>query len=207
MEATVGLIDYGAGNLRSIANAFEHLGADVEMVRHPDDLEDVTHVVLPGVGAFAHCRQTFLASGLEPAVTQWARVEQRPTLGICVGMQLMTEGSEEFGATPGLGWFPGTVTALTATPPQNRVPHVGWSEVRFRQPIGDIATGTAMDFYFDHSFALQSTSEAVRLADCAHSAPFIAMLVDGNLVATQCHPEKSQRAGLRLLQAFLSLEG
>lgn len=206
MSQVVGLVDYGAGNLRSIANAFEHLGADVEMVRGPDDLQSVSHLVLPGVGAFSHCRETFFASGLVEAVTRWAREDCRPTLGICVGMQLMLDASLEFGETEGLGWFSGRIEPLRADPPNYRVPHVGWSEVRFLKGFGAISEGVKLDFYFDHSFALHTTKENDVLAVCDHTAPFIAIIRDENLVATQCHPEKSQRAGLSFLDAFLGLK-
>lgn len=207
LRPVVGLVDYGAGNLFSIANAFENAGADVVRVHRQEDLHSVSHVVLPGVGAFRHCRENLDRSGLVPALTRWALEDRHPIFGICVGMQLMVDRGWEFGQTDGLGWFPGDVTRLKESPPANRVPHVGWSETTFRQALPGIPEGTSLDYYYDHSFAVESVPERFVLATCEHTRRFPSMLRWGNILASQCHPEKSQRAGMMLIQGFLALSG
>lgn len=203
----VGLIDYRAGNLLSIENAFRHVGAEVRRVTAASDFDDLTHAVLPGVGAFGHCRSNLDASGLIPALTDWAIARKRPTLGICVGMQLMAEIGLEHGRTAGLGWFTGAISPLSAEPPLHRIPHVGWNEILLDRDFGGLAAGTRMDVYFDHSFALIETDAAHVLATCSHSSRFTALLHRDNILAAQFHPEKSQQAGLRLITEFLAMQG
>lgn len=204
-DTVVGVVDYQASNVRSIVNAVEHLGARTVVVAASDDLGTITHLVLPGVGAFGHCAQRLGASGLVPVLTDWALVQQRPLLGICVGMQLMADFSEEHGRHAGLGWAGGAVQPLHGTPPAVRVPHVGWNNVRFDQALGAFAPGDEADFYFDHSFALGAPTQAAMVAHCDHGRRFTAVLRRGNLLAAQFHPEKSQASGLRFLEAFLAL--
>lgn len=203
----VGLIDYRAGNLLSIENAFRHIGAEVRRITVASDFDGATHAVLPGVGAFGHCRENLVASGLIPALTDWAINRRRPTLGICVGMQLMAETGLEHGQFEGLGWFKGEIRPLAAAPPDHRIPHVGWNEICLDQAFGSLAAGADMDVYFDHSYALVDTDSPDVVATCRHSARFVALLHRDNIVAAQFHPEKSQRAGLRLITEFLKLQG
>lgn len=202
---TVGIVDYRAGNIRSIASAFEHAGAHVEMVAEAASFDGLTHLVLPGVGAFRHCAENLRASGLLPRIEAWALTERRPFLGICVGMQMMADHSEEMGRTQGLGWIGGAVTRLEKTGPGIRIPHVGWNEVAFDQPVFGYAAGERADFYFDHSFAFRTADEA-RVASCHHGSAFAAVVRRDNIVASQFHPEKSQRKGMRFLEGFLATE-
>lgn len=204
-SAIVGVVDYQAGNIRSIVNAIEHVGASAIRVTVPSDIGQATHLLLPGVGAFGFCAERLRASGLLPALTQWTLQERRPMLGICVGMQLLADWSDELGRQQGLGWTGGVVEALQAAPPAIRVPHVGWNTVRFDEAFGDFAAGSEADFYFDHSFALDAPTQGRRLAACTHGRPFTAALRHGNVVAAQFHPEKSQTAGMRFLRGFLEL--
>jgi glutamine amidotransferase len=203
--ATVGIIDYGAGNIRSIANAFEHLGAQVLLIGHSAELQRASHLLLPGVGAFGHCAHKLAQSGLLPAVEHWALHARKPLLGICVGMQLMADSSEELGRQRGLGWLGGQVLALPADPPLVRVPHVGWNTVTFKCPFGSYPAGDEADFYFDHSFAYHQPRLGQAMALCRHGDTFCAAVVHDNLVAAQFHPEKSQAAGMRFLKAFLAM--
>lgn len=203
--ATVGIIDYQAGNVRSIANAFEHLGAQVVRIRQEADVSGVSHLLLPGVGAFGHCAQMLERSGLLPAIERWTFAQRKPILGICVGMQLLADSSQEMGLHQGLGWLGGQVLRLQGDPPQVRVPHVGWNTVVFCQPFGDFAAGDTADFYFDHSFAYHQPRLGQVLARCRHGQAFCAAAVHDNLVAAQFHPEKSQATGMRFLQAFLRM--
>lgn len=201
----VGIVDYSAGNIQSIENAFDHIGARTQRVRQESDLEALTHVLLPGVGAFGFCVDKLRDTGLIPALERWALTEGRPLLGICVGMQLMADRGEELGVHEGLGWVGGVVRELRADPPCIRVPHVGWNDVRFTEEFGPFAAGASADFYFDHSYALTAPTQGVALGLCDHGQEFTAAVRRGNLVAAQFHPEKSQSAGQRFLQGFLEL--
>lgn len=201
--AVVGLIDYQAGNIRSLSNAIEYLGATVRRVTAAADMEGVSHVLLPGVGAFGHCAAQLRASGLVPVLEEWALVQQRPLLGICVGMQLLADTSDELGQQQGLGWAGGYVRHLEPEGPDVRVPHVGWNNVRFEEPFGDFRAGEEADFYFDHSYAFREPSRARTTATCCHGTVFSAVIRCGSVVAAQFHPEKSQASGLRFLGAFL----
>lgn len=199
----VGIIDYQAGNLQSIGNAFEHLGATVTRVRSDAELARCTHLVLPGVGAFGFCAERLAASGLTLPLRRWAFEELRPLLGICVGMQLLAHASDESPDVRGLGWLGGAVRALPGSGPV-RVPHVGWNTVTFEEPCGEFRAGDEADFYFDHSFAYGLPDEGRRVAYCEHGSRFSAVIARGNIVAAQFHPEKSQTAGLKLLRGFLT---
>lgn len=204
-RASVGIIDYQAGNIQSIANAFEHLGARVTLVHSPEMIDSQTHLVLPGVGAFGYCADKLRDSGLIDAIAASAFEVRRPLLGICVGMQLFADIGEEMGCHEGLGWGGGVVRAIEAAPPEVRVPHVGWNDVRFTEAFGDFAEGASADFYFDHSYAYQEPTHAKVIGTCEHGSRFAAIIRRDNLVAAQFHPEKSQKAGLRFLSAFLAM--
>lgn len=204
---TVGIVDYRAGNIRSIENALDHLGVRFVAATSPDQFGKLTHIILPGVGAFGYCAQKLQASGMQEALEDWALVQGKPMLGICVGMQLLADVGLEMGEQAGLGWIGGEVTRITTDDPSVRVPHVGWNEVVFDLPFGEIAAGTAADFYFDHSYAFHNPHRGETIATCVHGVPFVAIARRGNLIAAQFHPEKSQTAGLRFLQNFLDLKG
>lgn len=205
LKAVVGLVDYQAGNVRSLTNAVEHLGASVRRVVGAEDLRDVTHLLLPGVGAFGHCADRLRSSGLVPLLEDWALHGKRPLLGICVGMQLLADWSEELGRQEGLGWAGGTVLRLQPGDGEVRVPHVGWNNVRFEEAFGEFAAGEEADFYFDHSYAYRNPSRARTVATCQHGETFSAVIRTGSIVAAQFHPEKSQSAGLRFLRSFLGM--
>lgn len=202
----VGIVDYRSGNIRSVINAVGATGADTRLVRAPEDLAGCSHVLLPGVGAFGFCADRLRDSGLLPSLERWALHDGRPLLGICVGMQLMADFSDEQGRRSGLAWIGGAVTKLqTADDPDIRVPHVGWNEAVFRQAFGSFASGEAVDFYFDHSFAYRDSPAGSEVATCRHGEQFSALVRKENIVAAQFHPEKSQAAGMRFLESFLSL--
>lgn len=198
-------MDYQAGNVRSIVNALEHLGADVLRVTAPHGLAHCTHLLLPGVGAFGFCASQIKASGLVPALEDWAFVQARPLLGICVGMQLFADSSDELGLQQGLGWGGGHVRRLVPDAAGIRVPHVGWNTVRFGEAFGSFSVGDEADFYFDHSYAYRAPVLASSIGHCTHGEGFSAVIRRGNLVAAQFHPEKSQTAGMRFLRDFLAM--
>jgi glutamine amidotransferase len=198
----VGIVDYDAGNIRSLTNALEHLGADVANVRCADDVADCTHLVLPGVGAFGYCAERLRASGMMPMLEDWALKQSRPFLGICVGMQLLATASDESPGVPGLGWLGGHVYRLPASG-EIRIPHVGWNSVTFATAVGEVKAGDAGDFYFDHSFAYGMPERGMQIATCRHGDTFSAVVALENILAVQFHPEKSQAVGLRLIKGFL----
>lgn len=212
MTATVTLVDYGAGNLLSVARAFRHLGTEVVLADTPVAIAAATRLVLPGVGAFAACMAELEQKGLVDAVRRFA-AGGKPFLGICIGMQMMFEGSDEFGTTRGLGLLPGWVRAIPTTDGGGRrrkVPHIGWNALHpangasgWNDPLmGEIAPGDSV--YFVHSFAVEPTERADTLAECDYEgARLLAAARRGNLAGCQFHPEKSGPVGLRILRGFL----
>ena len=204
-DRLVGIVDYRAGNIHSIENAFYHLGARVTLIRSEAEIAPVTHLILPGVGAFGHCAEKLAATGLIETLRKAAFEEKKPLLGICVGMQLLADRGEE-GDHDGLGWIGGAVTALQATSPEIRIPHVGWNDVRFEEDFGSFKAGDAPDFYFDHSFAYRDPRLGRAIGSCDHGGRFTAILRNDNIVAAQFHPEKSQTSGMRFLTGFLEMQ-
>ena len=207
---TVAIVDYGSGNLRSAAKAFERAVAESEMrarVVVTADADEVTRaerVVLPGVGAFADC----LASidglpGMRAALHEVVINAGRPFLGICVGMQLMAEFGHENGFHRGLGWVQGEVIGLRDG--ALKVPHMGWNEIVIRgaHPVlTGLEDGT--DFYFVHSYHLRCEDEGENLAYTEYGEPICAVVGRDNMIGAQFHPEKSQSAGLKFISNFLS---
>jgi glutamine amidotransferase len=197
-----GIVDYQAGNIQSIENAFAHLGTRTRRIGSEQDFAPCSHVVLPGVGGFGFCVERLRTSGLAGPLRRWALEERRPLLGICVGMQLLADGSDEAPGTEGLGWLGGAVRLIPSTI-GIRVPHVGWNTVDFESAYGGFAAGSAADFYFDHSYAYEKPRAGRVVGRCKHGICFSAVIGHENITAAQFHPEKSQSAGLRFLAAFL----
>ncbi|TPG19966.1 imidazole glycerol phosphate synthase subunit HisH [Sphingomonas koreensis] len=197
---TLALIDYGAGNLHSVANALTAAGAtDLAITADPDVVAKADRIVLPGVGAFGACAAALRGvPGMIEAMEQRVRRDGAPFLGICVGMQLMADRGEEMGTHTGLGWIAGTVRRLEPTDPTAKVPHMGWNSVTPTRPHALIAAGEA---YFLHSYAFNG--DAV-LATTDHAGPVTAAIGRDNMLGVQFHPEKSQRYGLALLERFLA---
>ncbi|WP_066548032.1 imidazole glycerol phosphate synthase subunit HisH [Sphingomonas sp. CCH15-F11] len=195
---SVALIDYGAGNLHSVHNALIAAGArDVAVTADPDAVLAADRIVLPGVGAFRACMDGLAAlPGMIDALQARVIKGGAPFLGVCVGMQLMADIGEEFGAHRGLGWVRGRVRALTPSP-ELRVPHMGWNDVVPVAPHALIQPGEA---YFLHSFAFDG-DEVVATTD--HGGPVTAAIGRDNVLGVQFHPEKSQRYGIALLERFL----
>ena len=198
----VGIVDYKAGNIQSIENAFDHVGAQVRRVHAHEDLAGCSHLVLPGVGAFGFCAEKLAASGMLPSLDEWVFAQKKPLLGICVGMQLLADSSEESPEARGLGWIGGQVARIPSAP-GIRVPHVGWNSVTFEDAWGSFPGGGSYDFYFDHSFAFGEPGRGRAVGTCLHGRRFSAVIEHENIIAAQFHPEKSQTAGLRLLTSFL----
>lgn len=202
MSGTVALIDYGAGNLQSVRNALIAAGcAHVAVTADPDAVRSADRLVLPGVGAFAACRNALFAiPGMVEAMEEAALRKARPFLGVCVGMQLLADTGEEHGSHRGLGWISGTVRLLQPADPQARVPHMGWNDVVPTAPHPLVESGEA---YFLHSYHFAAEDDADVIATSAHGGPIVAAVARGTVIGVQFHPEKSQAYGLALLRRFL----
>jgi glutamine amidotransferase len=196
---TLALIDYGAGNLHSVANALKAAGArDIAVTADPAIVSKADRIVLPGVGAFGSCAAALRSvDGMVEALEQRVRGDGVPFLGICVGMQLMADTGEEMGEHPGLGWIKGHVRHLMPSDPSAKVPHMGWNDVRVATPHPLIVPGEA---YFLHSYSFEGEDV---IATTEHAGPVVAAIARDNLAGVQFHPEKSQRYGLDLLARFL----
>lgn len=203
--ARIGLVDYGMGNRRSAEKAFAHVGAHVEVSADPQRLREMDGLVLPGVGAFPAGMAAIRALGLDELLVERARAGV-PLLGLCLGMQLLFERSEEQVGAEGLGLLAGSVRRLKA--PGLKLPHIGWSEVRWRRP-SPLAEGLPDPsyLYHVHSFAPVPADEEVVLATADYGEPFAAIVGTGNVYGTQSHPEKSSKHGLALLANFTRLCG
>lgn len=202
MSARVAIVDYGMGNLHSVANAVSHVGGEPVIVDVPDALSAFEQIILPGVGAFGDAMRRLDGSGLSAELSRLATAG-RPILGICLGMQLMCSSSEEGGLNRGLGWFEACVRPF---PPQLgvKVPHIGWNDLRFARPHHLLAgLGETPDLYFVHGYRVECRDEADVLAWCDYGEPFAAMIARGRLCGMQFHPEKSQHVGLAMLKNFV----
>jgi imidazole glycerol-phosphate synthase subunit HisH len=205
------IVDYGSGNLRSAAKAFERaatengISAQIEVTNKPEAVVGADRVVLPGVGAFADCRRGVAAvPGLEAAMREAVIARARPFLGICVGMQLMADRGREFETVAGLGWIEGEVVAITPRDPALKIPHMGWNEIEPRAAHPLLAgLGAGAHAYFVHSYHFRLGDAADLIAVTDYGGPLTAIIGRGNLAGTQFHPEKSQEAGLRLIGNFL----
>jgi len=201
----IGIVDYGMGNRRSVEKALERVGARVEVSADPERLRTMDGLVLPGVGAFPAGMAAIRAAGLDELLHE--RVEAGvPLLGLCLGMQLLFERSEEHDGAGGLGLLAGTVRRLHA--PGLKLPHIGWSELRWLRstPLSEGLPDPAY-LYHVHSFAPAPADEEVVLASADYGEPFAAIVGRGNVFGTQSHPEKSSAHGLALLGNFTRLCG
>ena len=209
---TVAIIDYGSGNLRSAAKAFERAARDggdsIVVTSDPDVVRAADRIVLPGVGAFADCKAGLAAvPGMIEALTEAVMRRGRPFLGICVGMQLMARRGLEKTITEGLGWIDGDVEPISPGDPSLKVPHMGWNTLDLVRPhalLEGLPTGEkGLHAYFVHSYhmALREADALVAVAD--YGGPVTAMIGRDNIAGTQFHPEKSQTLGLGLIANFL----
>ncbi len=201
----VALVEYGIGNVLSVANALTRAGVTPVVVRDGDELTalDASCVVMPGVGAVGEALLLLRQRGLDVALQALVVDRGVPFLGICVGMQVMAETCEEFGEHRGLGWIPGRVRRLAPEGSSLRLPHVGWNTISLRDD-GDFLTGLDGEhFYFVHSFVMECPDEYV-VATANYGHPFVAAVCHGRLMGVQFHPEKSSQAGAVLLSEFLT---
>lgn len=209
-KAKISILDYGACNLFNITRAFEHIGETVETVDTPEAALRANRLVVPGVGAFHNCMHEITTRGYSEAIAGFVHTG-RPFLGICVGMQILFDGSEEFGDHPGLGLLRGKVCAIppkTSEGACQKVPHIGWNQLQPERESwqGSILTpleNTNPAVYFVHSFAAQPSHESVALASCNYGGhKLCAAIQHENISATQFHPERSGPVGLNILRHF-----
>lgn len=204
------IIDYGSGNLRSVAKALESVGGKVCVTHNTADMAQASHLILPGVGAFADCRYNLEKTGALQPIMQHIQAG-KPFLGICVGMQLLFSEGHEFGIHPGLDILSGKVRGFSTQMPDPedshrhlKVPHIGWNQVQQTRPHPlwrDIPEGAF--FYSVHSFHACPTDTTLTIGSSQYGITFTAAVARDNLFATQFHPEKSQKHGLRLLRNFI----
>jgi imidazole glycerol-phosphate synthase subunit HisH len=200
----IGVIDYGMGNRRSVEKALEHVGASVSLTSDHDELRACDGLVLPGVGAFPKAMRNLRQLGLAELVR--SRVDEgTPLLGICLGMQLLFERSEELASTRGLELIPGEVTRLDAG--GLRIPHIGWNEVRFGRPssLTSELPQSGCPFYHVHSFAARPSDPETVIGTTDYGERFATIVGRGSVFGVQFHPEKSSRHGLRMLHSFVGV--
>src|SRR5215813_5592995 len=207
---SVAIIDYGSGNLHSVAKAFERAAREggtaeaILVTSDPEAVRDAGRIVLPGVGAFADCRRGLDAvAGMTEALDEGVRRNGKPFLGICVGMQLMAERGREYTVTEGMGWIPGEVCRINPGDRALKIPHMGWNTIEPHRPhllLEGIPLGPeGLHAYFVHSFHLQAADPDDLVAACDYGGPVTALVGRDNYAGTQFHPEKSQKLGLALI--------
>lgn len=194
---TIAVLDYGMGNLRSVARAVEHVGGTIDVTEDAARALNADGLVVPGVGHFGACMRNLRERGLDAVVKEFA-TSGRPTFGVCVGMQVLFDGSEEAPDVPGIGLFEGISKRL---PTIVKVPHMGWNRVVWSEEHPYVRDVPETRFYFVHSFAPPSGPGVV--GSTRYGAPFAAAVAKGNVFATQFHPEKSGRWGLKLYEEFV----
>ncbi|WP_106744758.1 imidazole glycerol phosphate synthase subunit HisH [Yoonia maritima] len=205
------LIDYDSGNLHSAQKAFERMATEVDggkiiVTSDPETVAAADRIVLPGDGAFPHCRaELFARTGLAEAIVEAVTVNARPFMGICVGMQMLATTGHEYEETPGFGWIAGDIRKIEPNDPALKVPHMGWNDLVIDNPhpvLNGIKSGDHA--YFVHSYAMDVTKSAERLAHVDYAGDITAIIGRDTIIGMQFHPEKSQDAGLRMIGNFLT---
>jgi len=197
----ISIVDYGLGNIQAFANIYRNLGVDFMVAREADDLSHSSRLILPGVGAFDWAMQRLNSSGMRPILDDLVLNQHVPVLGICVGMQMMANSSEE-GRLPGLGWIPGQVKRFDQSLHHNlSLPHMGWNDIKPKShPL--FSNMDDQHFYFLHSYYFLPSSEAFVLAETQYCELFAAAVCKQHIIGVQFHPEKSHHWGIQLLQNF-----
>ena len=203
--ASIAVVDHGTGNLRSVLKAFETLGSSPSLATRPEEVGDADALVFPGQGCFPDCMQRLRETGFADLLREWIKAD-KPYFGICLGLQVLFEWSEE-GDAEGLGIFAGK-TDRFQLPREFKIPHMGWNEVRFRtgneSPLSrNLSNGN--QFYFVHSYRVIPEDENIILTETDYGGDFVSSISCGNCHATQFHPEKSQAKGLQIYRNFLRI--
>lgn len=206
MSNRIGVIDYGGGNLQNVLNVLSHLGHPGTLVSSPSDLESIDRLIFPGVGSFGDCIEEIDRKGLRQSLLDWLAAD-KPFFGICLGYQVLFEASEESPGAEGLGFFKGKVVKFSDKPGL-KVPHMGWNQVNPADPDFPVWKGSPdpLYLYFVHSFYPEPEDETIISSRAEYGKAFASSVAKGNIFACQFHPERSQDAGLRLVQNFLESE-
>jgi imidazole glycerol-phosphate synthase subunit HisH len=202
----VAIVNYELGNLRSVENALEYLGAKAGIVSEPSRLSDCSHIILPGVGAFGEGMQNLKSAGWAETLCEHVKIQKKPFLGICLGMQLCAAKGTEHGLNEGLNFIGGTAERMPEDGHTVRIPHIGWNTLT--PPAGSRMLAGLPEkpcFYFVHSYALTNPAPEFLIGHAHHGEPFIATAEHENIWCAQFHPEKSQKDGLRLLRNFIEM--
>jgi imidazole glycerol-phosphate synthase subunit HisH len=202
-DTKVTIVDYGMGNIRSVFNAFTHLGCSVEITNKPADLKTSELIVLPGVGAFGEAMESLKKLNLIEELNFQVKDKKKPFLGICLGMQLIAESSKEKGGFQGLGWIPGHVIPIKVQS-DLRIPHMGWNEIS-NDSTDELLKGfpRGLNFYFVHSYWFNCGDKNHVHSTVNYGSELTASIKKENIFATQFHPERSHHNGLRLLENYL----
>lgn len=200
------IIDYGMGNLLSVKRAFEKCGSPAEIISEPVKLREAERIVLPGVGAFPDAMQNLRENGWLDELSLAVLEDKVPILGICLGMQLLARKGFEGKECAGLGYIPGTIEKLHPADDRERIPHVGWNDVEIKSKhkiFKNIKDGT--NYYFVHSYHFIPEREEDTVAVTPYCGGFVSVVARDNVIGTQFHPEKSQKAGFQLIRNFLEM--
>ena len=199
----IAMVDYGMGNRRSVAKAFEHVGSSIAQTADHDELRAADGLVVPGVGAFPEAMRRLRALGLDDVVREHAHAG-KPVIGLCLGMQLLFERSAEHEGADGLGLLAGEVVPLDAR--GHKLPHIGWNAVRWERPSA-LSAGLPAPaaFYHVHTFVVRPEDPSIVLGTGEYGSPFVSFVAAGNVFGAQCHPEKSSTHGLALLRNFVGI--
>lgn len=200
-----GIVDYGMGNLLSVLNAFKYVGADVFICSRPEELKKASRIVIPGVGAFKNCIGKITETGFKEALDEEVLKVGKPTLGICLGMQVMARKSFEGGEFAGLGWLDAEVIKLDPADKNKRVPNIGWNEISYDSSVYLFrGLPPRIDLYLVHSYFMNAFNKPDVVATYDYGIPVTAAILRDNIFATQFHPEKSQDHGLRIIENFIN---
>jgi glutamine amidotransferase len=199
------IVDYGVGNLASIKNMLKKVGVDALISSDAKDVGTAEKLILPGVGAFDTCAQKLKGSGLQDVLNTRAHQDKIPVLGICVGMQLLAEGSEE-GKLPGLGWIKGRIVKFKKEqmPAELKIPHMGWSELTLNKPSRLFEGIDEPRYYFVHSYHMQPDHPEDAVVSASYGYSFTAGVEHNNILGVQFHPEKSHKFGMKLFENFVN---
>jgi len=202
----IGIVNYGMGNLLSVYNALDFIGANVEICNTPKELINKEKIVLPGVGSFKSCMSNLVDRGFYETLDKLVMNEKRPILGICLGMQLMADKSFEGGEYKGFGWIDGDVVPINSQNSKLKIPHVGWNSINIKSE-NRLLNGLPenSDVYFVHSYHMKCKNNSNVIATCEYGDQLTASICKENIYGTQFHPEKSQEHGIRILENFCSI--